>query len=85
MNQTPEQTVTNIIEAAAELTVESSAILIVDKSDTFDEVGLNLSEADRLQIAATILESTLERADAQSVAAGIEFRKMIMAMIVNIL
>ena len=82
---TPEQTVSNLVEAAAGLTAESSAILIIDQGATYHEIGLNLSEADRLQIAATILESTLERADAQSVAAGIEFRKMIMAMVVNIL
>ena len=82
---TPEQAVSNLVEAAGKLTAESAAMLIVDKGDTYHEVGLNLSAADRLQIAATILESTLERADAQSVAAGIEFRKMIMAMIVNIL
>jgi len=81
----PEQTVTNLIEAAAGLTVESSAILLVDKGDTYHEIGLNLSAADRLQIAAMILESTLERADAQSVAAGIELRGMIMAMVVDIL
>ena len=82
---TPEQTVTNLIEAAAGLTVESSAILLVDKGDTYHEIGLNLSAADRLQIAATILESTLGQVDAQSVEAGLELRCMIMAMVSNIL
>ena len=82
---TPEQAVSNLVEAAGELTAESSAIILVDKGDTYHEIGLNLSAADRLQIAATILESTLERADARSVEAGIEYRTMIMAMVVDIL
>ena len=85
MNQTPEKTVSNLVEAAGELTVESSAILLVDKGDTYHEVGLNLSAADRLQIAATILESTLGQVDAQSVDDGVELRCMIMAMVVDIL
>ena len=82
---TPEQTVTNLIEAADKLTAESSAILLVDKGDTYHEIGLNLSAADRLQIAATILESTLGQVDAQSVDDGVKFRRMILAMVVNIL
>ena len=81
----PELTVINLVEAADGLTVESSAILIIDQGETFHEIGLNLSATDRLQIAATILESTLESADEQSVGAGVEFRKMIMAIVVNIL
>ena len=81
----PEQAVSNLVEAAAGLTAESSAILLVDKGDTYREIALNLSATDRLQIAATILESTLERADAQSVEAGVEYRGMIMAMVVDIL
>ena len=85
MDKSKEQTVTNIIEAAAGLTAESSAILIVDKGDTYHEIGLNLSAIDRLQMAATILQSTLETADAKSVEAGAELRGMIMAMVVNIL
>ena len=85
MNQTPEQTVTNLIEAAGKLTAESSAILLVDKGDTYREIGLNLSAADRLQMAASILKSAIGQVDAQSVEAGAELRGMIMAMVVNIL
>ena len=81
----PEQTVSNLVEAADGLTVESSAILLVDKGDTYHEIGLNLSAADRVQIAAMILVSTLERVDEQSVGAGAEVRRMIMAMVSDIL
>ena len=81
----PELAVINLVEAADGLAVESSAILIVDKGDTYHEISLNLSAADRLQIAATILESTLEKVDAQSVEAGAELRGAIMAMVANIL
>ena len=81
---TPEQAVSNLVEAAAELTAESSAMLIVDKGANYHEVGLNLSAADRLQIVATILESTLGQVDAQSVDDGVKFRRMILAMVVNI-
>ena len=82
---TPEQTVSALVEAAAGLTAESSAILIVDKCDTFHEIGLNLSVTDRLQIAASILESTIKYVDSKSVGAGLEFRKMIAAMVSDIL
>ena len=81
----PELAVINLVEAADGLAVESSAILIVDKGDTYHEISLNLSAADRLQIAATILESAIGQVDAQSVEAGLDFRTMIMAMVMNIL
>jgi len=81
----PEQAVTNLVEAAAGLTAESAAILLVDKGDTYHEIGLNLSASDRLQIAASILQAAIAQVDAQSVESGAEFRGMIMAMVVDIL
>ena len=82
---TPEQTVTNLVEAAAGLTAESSAILIIDQGANYHEVGLNLSATDRLQIVSMILESTIGQVDAQSVEAGAELRGMIMAIVSDIL
>ena len=85
MFTTPEQTVSNLVEAVAGLTAESSAILLVDQGDTYHEIGLNLSAADRLCAVASILESTIGQVDAQSVEAGLEFRGMITAMVMAIL